>query len=115
MVIMRAAATVFLLLVVRKMFNDKNKSGFIIGSEVVLYKGQRWLIVAEGKNEIEIENDFSNDPNYREYSGAVMMFANIDYVSDWDFKNVQPFATILMKSGKDEEWNKVYRSVGLME
>jgi hypothetical protein len=97
------------------MFNTPDKNGWPQGGEVVIYKGEKWLIVAEGRKSIEIENNFSYDRNNREYSGATGTYVNYDYVSDWDFENVQPFATILMKSGKDEEWNKVYRSVGLMD
>ena len=99
------------------MFNTPDKNGWPQGGEVVIYKGEKWLIVGEcdRRGYLDIENDFSNDPNYREYSGTTMMYANVDYIPNWDFENVQPFATILMKSGKDEEWNKVYRSVGLMD
>jgi hypothetical protein len=96
------------------MFNDRDNQGFVKGSEVVLYKGQNWLVVSEGSG-VVLENDFSDDPKYREYSGAVMMYANVEYVYDYDMSKVQPFATVLMKSGKDEEWNNVYRSVGLMD
>ena len=97
------------------MFNTPNKDGWPQGEEVVIYKGEKWLIVGGSRGHLDIENDFSNDPNYREYSGNTMMYANVDYIPSWDMNNVQPFATILMKSGKDEEWNKVYRSVGLMD
>lgn len=97
------------------MFNDKDQWGFIKGDEVVEYKGEKWLIVAEGKSGIEIENDFSNDPNYREYSAATMMYANVEYASSFEECEVKPFATIIMKKGTDEEWNKVYKSLGLME
>ena len=94
------------------MFNTFDNHGFVIGSEVVLYKGQNWLVVAEGDSYITIENDFSLDPNYREYSGATMMYACVEEV----MKNeVKPFASILMKSGTDKEWNKVYKSLGLMD
>jgi hypothetical protein len=100
---------------IKKMFNNEDKNGFVRGTEVVEYKGEKWLVVAEGNSGIVLENDFSNDPNYREYSAATMMYANVDYIPEWDMNNVQPFASIIMKSGKDEEWNKVYRSVGLMD
>jgi hypothetical protein len=97
------------------MFNDRDNNGFVKGSKVVLYKGQNWLVVAEGNSGVVLENDFSDDPKYREYSAATMMYANVEYLSPFEECDVQPFATILMKSGKDEEWNKVYRSVGLMD
>ena len=97
------------------MFNSLDNHGYVKGSEVVLYKGQNWLVVAEGNSGVELENDFSDDPNYREYSSATMMYANVEYLSLFEECDVKPFATILMKKGTDEEWNKVYRSVGLMD
>ena len=97
------------------MFNDFDNDGWMKGSEVVLYNGEKWLVTSAGNKGMEIENDFSNDPTNREYSGATMMYVNVEYVPDYKFDQVQPFATILMKSGKDEEWNNVYRSVGLMD
>jgi hypothetical protein len=97
------------------MFNDKDKDGWIKGTEVVSYNGLNWLIVGEGKHRITIENDFSYDPSYREYSSATMMYASVDYIVDLDYSELKPFATIIMKKGTDEEWNKVYKSLGLME
>lgn len=97
------------------MFNALDNNGWVKGSEVVLYNGEKWLVTSDGNTGMEIENDFSNDPTNREYSGATMMFSNVDYIPDYEFGQVQPFATILMKSGTDKEWNNVYRSVGLMD
>ena len=59
------------------MFNNLDNDGWVKGSEVVLYKGQMWVIVAEGKAGIVLENDYSYDPKYREYSAASMMYSNV--------------------------------------
>lgn len=93
------------------MFNAEDKNGFTIGSEVVKYKGLNWLVVAEGDEYITIESDFSNDPNYGEYSAATMMFCCVDEVRK---NEVEPFCSIVMKSGTDEQWNREYKKCGLM-
>jgi len=93
------------------MFNSENKDGFVIGSEVVKYNGFNYLVVAEGNEYITIESDFSYDPSYREYSAATGMYAFVEEVKK---NEVEPFCSIVMKSGTDEQWEKEYKKCGLM-
>ena len=93
------------------MFNSENSNGWIIGTEVVEYNGQYWMVVGEGKEYLVLENDFSYDPNYREYSEAVGMCVCVEEVMKYE---VKPFCSIVMKSGTDEQWEKEYKKCGLM-
>lgn len=93
------------------MFNSLDNNGWTQGLEVVKYKGMNWLVVGEGKDYITIETDFSYDPNYREYSCAVMKYSCVEQVT----KNVvEPFCTIIMKNDSEEAWDKEYKKCGLM-
>lgn len=93
------------------MFNDKDKNGWVLGTEVVKYNNQNWIVVAEGKEYITIECDFSSDPNYREYSPATMMYACVEEVRK---DQVEPFCSIVMTNGTDEQWMNEYNKCGLI-
>ena len=97
------------------MYNDKDRHGWTRGTEVVSYRGENWILVSSGNRGIEIETDLSTNPSFREFSAATGFYVRVERVSTDRLSEVRPFATILLNSGKDEEFITIYRNLSLAE